>query len=74
MMNITIAFVQMRRHYVFPRKEPEAICHVKNKTAGGAGGVFLSVVVTRMRGQRQSPKSRLEGDEHLAALRSYWQK
>lgn len=48
MMNITIAFVQMRRHYVFPRKEPEAICHVKNKTAGGAGGVFLSVLVTRM--------------------------
>lgn len=54
MMNITIAFVQMRRHYVFPRKEPEAICHVKNKTAGGAGGVFLSVVVTRMRGQRRT--------------------
>lgn len=38
----------MRAHYVFPRKEREAICHKKNKIAGGAGKFLFLHCHTKM--------------------------
>lgn len=40
LMRITIGFVQMRKHSVFPCKEPEAIHHIEEKIAGRSRKVF----------------------------------